>query len=72
MIIDLPVAAEKVKDASLGLEMVAQVPTGEQYGFGISKDNPGLKEAVNGALKKIKADGRYDAIYTKWFGDIPR
>lgn len=72
MIIDLPVAAEKVKDPALGLEMVAQVPTGEQYGFGISKDNTGLRDAVNMALKKIKDDGRYDAIYTKWFGDIPR
>lgn len=72
VVIDLPVAAEIAKDKTRGLAVVAQVPTGEQYGFGISKDNPGLKDAVNKALAKIREDGRYDRIYTKWFGDVPR
>jgi polar amino acid transport system substrate-binding protein len=68
---DLPVTADLVKDASKGLEMVAQIPTGEQYGFGISKDNPELKAAINAALAKVRASGEYDAIYTKWFGVAP-
>lgn len=72
IVIDLPVAAELAKDASRGLEVVAQVPTGEQYGFGVSKDNPGLREAINEALATLRADGIYDEIYSKWFGDIPR
>ncbi len=72
IIIDLPVAAELVKDETRGLAVVAQVPTGEQYGFGVSKDNAELKSAINDALAKLRADGSYDEIYTKWFGDVPR
>lgn len=72
IVIDLPVAAEYAMDEARGLAVVAQVPTGEQYGFGVSKDNPELKAAINDALAKIREDGRYDEIYTKWFGDVPR
>lgn len=72
MVIDLPVAADLVKDATRGFAVVAQVPTGEQYGFGVSKDNPELKAAINDALAKIRDNGTYDEIYTKWFGDVPR
>ncbi len=72
IVIDLPVAADLVKDETRGLAVVAQVPTGEQYGFGVSKDNPELKAAINDALAKLRADGTYDEIYTKWFGDVPR
>jgi len=39
----------------------------EYFGIVVSKDNPGLTAAMNQALAKIKADGRYDAIYKKWF-----
>jgi polar amino acid transport system substrate-binding protein len=69
---DLPVTAEMVKDTTKGLAMIAQIPTGEQYGFGISKDNPELKAAINDALAKVKASGEYDAIFKKWFGEVPQ
>jgi polar amino acid transport system substrate-binding protein len=69
---DLPVTAEMVKDTSKGLAMIAQIPTGEQYGFGVSKDNPELKKAINDALAKVKSSGEYDTIYTKWFGVAPQ
>ena len=65
---DLPVTTELLKEDDRGLEIVAQIPTGEQYGFGVSKDNPGLTEAINGALAEIKDDGTYGEIYEKWFG----
>jgi polar amino acid transport system substrate-binding protein len=68
---DLPVTAEYTKDATKGLAMVAQIPTGEQYGFGVSKDNPALLTAMNEGLAAVKASGEYDAIYTKWFGVAP-
>ena len=35
------------------------------------KGSTALKEAFNQGLAKIKADGTYDAIYAKWFGDAP-
>jgi len=68
---DLPVTAEMVKDTTKGLAMIAQIPTGEQYGFGVSKDNPELKAAINDALAKVKASGKYNEIYKKWFGVDP-
>lgn len=68
---DLPVSAWIVKDPARGAELVAEIPTGEQYGFGISKDNPELKKAVDDAIAKLKSDGTYDAIYKKWFGTSP-
>lgn len=68
---DLPVSAAVVKDAARGLKIVQEIPTGEQYGFGVSKDNPDLLKAINDALAKIKASGEYDTIYKKWFGVAP-
>src|SRR5450759_1717412 len=49
---DLPVTAYLAKDPSRGITIIAEVPTGEQYGFGVSKDNPGLTAAINYGLAK--------------------
>ena len=68
---DLPVTTELLKEDDRGLEIVAQIPTGEQYGFGVSKDNPELTAAINTALAELRADGTYDTIYQKWFGILP-
>jgi polar amino acid transport system substrate-binding protein len=65
---DLPVTAALVKDESKGLSIVKEIPTGEQYGFGISKSNPELLKAFNEAMAAVKASGEYDTIYEKWFG----
>ena len=53
----------KVK--TVGTQMMAH-----QYGIAFPKGSP-LVVQVNGALAKIKADGRYAAIYKKWFGSEP-
>lgn len=68
---DLPVSTELLKEDDRGLEIVAQIPTGEQYGFGVSKDNAGLTAAINEALAELKADGTYAEIYELWFGIAP-
>ena len=47
------------------------MPTHEGYGLVFPKDNPALRDAFNAGLAKIKADGTYDAIYKKWFGQAP-
>ncbi|MCD1296082.1 basic amino acid ABC transporter substrate-binding protein [Methanocella sp. CWC-04] len=39
----------------------------EYFGIVVNKDNPGLTAAINDAIAKIKADGRYDVMYDKWF-----
>lgn len=38
-------------------------------GYGFSKKNPRLKEKFNDYLKKIKQNGTFDTIYTRWFID---
>jgi polar amino acid transport system substrate-binding protein len=68
---DLPVSTELLKEDARGLEIVAQIPTGEQYGFAVSKDNPELRDAMNDALAELRADGTYADIYEKWFGIAP-
>jgi len=68
---DLPVSAYLVKTSYTGDELVAEIPTGEQYGIGIASTNPELKTAIDDALKKINESGEYKAIYMKWFGVEP-
>lgn len=65
---DLPVTAALVKDASKGLVIAKEIPTGEQYGFGVSKENPELLKAIDEAITALQANGEYDTIYEKWFG----
>jgi polar amino acid transport system substrate-binding protein len=68
---DLPVSAFIVKDPARSAKIVEEIPTGEQYGFAISKDNPDLTKAVSEALGKLKSSGKYAEIYKKWFGVEP-
>ena len=41
---------------------------GEEYGFVVPKDNPGLTAALNTGLDAIKADGTYKTMLTKYLG----
>lgn len=49
-------------------EVSIEVPTGEQYGIVVSKDNPGLTEAINAALAELEEDGTISELEVKWFG----
>ena len=40
----------------------------ENYGIAIRKGNDEVNALVKSGFDKIKADGTYDALYTKWFG----
>ncbi len=50
---------------AVGAQMMAH-----EYGIGFPKGSD-LTSRVNEALANMKADGRYDAIYEKWFGTKP-
>jgi ABC-type amino acid transport substrate-binding protein len=52
-------------------EIVSKNPTIENYGLVFPKDNPALRDAFNAGLEEIKANGTYDEIYRKWFGETP-
>jgi polar amino acid transport system substrate-binding protein len=43
----------------------------EQYGIALKKGNTELLEKLNKGLAEIKADGTYDAIFSKYFGAPP-
>lgn len=71
VVCDLPVEQWMVSNSFTGMEIIKEVPTGEQFGIAVSKDNPGLTQAINDALTKIKSSGAYDKLYEKWFGMAP-
>ncbi len=68
LVCDLPVSKYQIKQSYKDLEVVEEIPTGEQYGIAISKDNPGLLAAVNDALAQMEEDGSMAAIEAEWFG----
>ena len=43
--------------------------TNEQYAFGVDKNQPELLAKVNEFIAQIKADGTFDEICNKYFGD---
>ena len=54
-----------------GLEVVATIPTGEQFGLGVKQGNTALLDAINATLDRIMTDGTFDAIYTEHIGTAP-
>lgn len=41
----------------------------EEYGVGLRKDDTELLKKLDAALDEMKADGKYDEIYAKWFSE---
>ena len=66
---DEPSSAEIIEDLP-SLEIAQPIDTDERYGFALSKDNPELTEAVNGALAEIIADGTYATIFETYFPGV--
>jgi polar amino acid transport system substrate-binding protein len=44
------------------------VPTGEQYGIAINKENTKLVEDINKALADMEADGTLDKLKKEYIG----
>lgn len=70
---DLPVVSEWLKDeANADYEIVANLDTGEQYGFAVKKDgNDELLATIDEVITRAQEDGTYDEIYEKWIGEAP-
>lgn len=49
------------------VKVVGSLKSGDYYGIGFPKGSE-LVPAVNEALKTLKSNGTYDALYSKWFG----
>lgn len=65
-ILDAPVAQNAVEKSG-GVEIAEKVPTEEEYGIALAKDNTELLEEVNAGLQEVIDDGTYTTIYEKWF-----
>jgi ABC-type amino acid transport substrate-binding protein len=50
------------------LEMVGDALTTEPYGVGIKEGDRELKSVVDGVLKKVEDDGRWEETYGEWVG----
>lgn len=67
IIVSTPVVGALMTDTPGGYATAgAPWDTTTQMGIGVRKDNPGLKDAVEKALKAIVADGTYAALIKKW------
>lgn len=71
VVCDLPVEQWMVNSSFTDMEIIEEVPTGEQFGIAVSKDNPQLTAAINQALTELKESGEYDELYEKYFGSTP-
>jgi polar amino acid transport system substrate-binding protein len=70
---DLPVVNGWLKDpANSTYEVVANLDTGEKYGFAVKKGGSAeLLAKIDAAITKAKSDGTYDSLYSKWIGAKP-
>ena len=68
---DAPVTKYAISTGNIpGVMVVGKQLTSESYGIALPKGSKDV-ETVNKALSEIKADGTYDTIYKKWFGETP-
>lgn len=72
VVYDYPFLAYYAQTEGVGKVKVLEKPVGQGIPVGIAfPKGSELVGKVNEALKKVKSDGRYDAIYKKWFGKTP-
>ena len=68
---DTPNVLYYIKNAGNGkVKAVGEQMQAHQYGIGFPKGSA-LVGPVNKALAAMRADGRYDVIFEKWFGAAP-
>lgn len=71
VVCDTPNLQYYVKTAGQGKVVVSAIlHSDDQYGIAFPKGSD-LVAKVNEGLKKIRENGEYDKIYSKWFGDTP-
>ena len=65
---DLPVLA-RADVRGPDVIVVARIATGEDYVLAVAPDNGGLKDLLNDALRRLRANGKLDALRGRWFGE---
>lgn len=63
------VKTEEKQEAKKGVKVIDVNLTEEEYAFGVDKTQPELLEKVNTFLGEIRANGEFDKICNRYFGD---
>ena len=66
MLADSPVIAYAIKQTAGKLIAAGSIYGSAPYGYVVAKTNAGLAQAVQGAVKKLIADGTYGKILAQW------
>ena len=69
VVADLPAMVYLINTSYTDLAIGIEVPTGEQYGWALNKNNTGLTAAVNEALAALIEEGTVDELMEKWLGE---
>ncbi|MFW5955816.1 MAG: transporter substrate-binding domain-containing protein [Halorhabdus sp.] len=64
VVIDVPVAESFAESRPVTIAFT--IDTGEQFGFGMRKDDDRLAD-INDALAELRDDGTYEDLVTEWF-----
>lgn len=54
-----------------GFKVVGGTFTKEPYGVAVNKGQRPFVRQINKAIKEMQADGEYNALIKKWFGNVP-
>ncbi|MDR1153044.1 MAG: transporter substrate-binding domain-containing protein, partial [Bifidobacteriaceae bacterium] len=65
---DTPVLTPFLPD---GYTLAFEIPTGDEFGYGVAGDNPALLDVANAALTTAKSNGTFAEIYRRWIGTEP-
>lgn len=68
VLMDSVVASYMIHEAGKDFVVLDDHLVAEKYAVGFRKGEEALAEAVNNALRELKADGTVEEISTKWFG----
>ncbi|WP_189134190.1 ABC transporter substrate-binding protein [Wenjunlia tyrosinilytica] len=74
VVIDYPVVQSWLKDKANAAQftLAENIDTGEKYGFMVKKGNTKLRQTLDKAIQRAKADGTYNKLYEKWIGPLPQ
>ncbi|AOQ23808.1 Glutamine-binding periplasmic protein [Moorella thermoacetica] len=68
---DLPVTAYYIKQGNNDVKIVGDIRSAEYYGIAVPKGKTEILQKINDGLKALKANGQYEELYKKWFGQEP-
>lgn len=67
---DLPLNISRFNAQPGRYALVAEIDTGERYGFVVAKDNTELAGVLNAQLARVRSDGTYQRIYDRYFTPV--